>query len=289
MLLDELTLEVIFGLFFFSLGACIGSFLNVVAHRLPLDMSIVRPPSHCPECNALVPVRGLIPVLGYFIVRRRCVSCGVAISWTYPLIELLCGLGTVFLFFKTMTPVQFLAAVWPQALGQTALGQMQFQPLLQFVSRLFLFYTAVPLTLIDLRHRILPDAITLGCLPVALFLGAADPALGWKGSVLGATVGIGFLYFIAKTYELLRGREGLGLGDVKYMGLIGAFVGWQGVLLVMGLASMVGSVVGIAFGLRRHAGLQTVLPFGPFLALAALVVAIWQPQLLAIFFESGVE
>ncbi|MEY4064006.1 MAG: hypothetical protein RIR26_214 [Pseudomonadota bacterium] len=285
MLLDEMTLNILFGLFFFSWGACMGSFLNVVAHRLPLEMSIVRPPSHCPACQAPVPVYGLIPVFGYFLVRRKCVSCGVTISWVYPLIEFICGAGTVFLFFKTLTPVQFLSAVWPQALGQASFGTLQIQPVLQFVSRLFLFYTAVPLTLIDLRFRILPDVITLGCLPFALLLGAADAGLRWQGAFLGAATGIGFLFFIAKTYELLRGREGLGLGDVKYMGLIGALVGWQGVLIVMGLASMLGSVVGIAFGLRRQAGLQTVLPFGPFLAFAALIVAIWQPQLLALFFD----
>jgi len=287
MLLDEPTLDIFFAFFLFLLGGCIGSFLNVVAHRLPLNMSVVRPPSHCPSCSAPVPTIGLIPVIGYFLVKMRCSNCGVRVSWVYPLIELICGMGTVFLFFQTVTPMQFIAALWPEVASEAQVGGMRFQPLIQLLARLFLFYTALPLTLIDLRHRILPDVITLGGTPVALFLGGANLALGWKGALAGALVGSGLLLFVAKTYEILRGREGLGLGDVKYMALIGAIVGWQGVLIVLGLASILGSLVGIALGISKRAGLQTALPFGPFLAVAALLVCLWQPIILQFFFEDA--
>jgi leader peptidase (prepilin peptidase)/N-methyltransferase len=208
----------------------------------------------------------------------------VKVSWVYPAIELLCAVGTVWLFFHTLTPTQFVGILWPEAALGTQLGTLRFQPLVAVLTHLFLFYTAVPLTLIDLEHRILPDVITLGGTPLALFLGGANTQLGWQGAVLGAAVGSGVLFFVAKTYEIIRGREGLGLGDVKYMALIGAVVGWQGVLLVLGLASVLGSVIGIFLGSRRQAGLQTALPFGPFLAAAALLVSLWQPLILDFFF-----
>ena len=284
MLLDEPTLSLLLAIFLFAIGACIGSFLNVVAHRLPLDMSVVCPRSHCPNCSSPVPALGLIPIFGYFLVRMRCRNCGANVSWVYPAVEFICAVGTVFLVFHTLTPAQLMGTLSSEADWGTPLGNMRFQPLVTVLTHLFLFYTAIPLTLIDLEHRILPDAITLGGTPIALFLGGANVSLGWHGAVLGAAVGSGVLFFVAKTYEIIRGREGLGFGDVKYMGLIGALVGWQGVLLVLGLASVLGSVVGIVLGLRKQAGLQTALPFGPFLAAAALVVSLWQPLILDLFF-----
>lgn len=285
MLLDESTLNLAFAVFLFALGACLGSFLNVVAYRLPLGISVVRPPSHCTSCKTPVPPHGLVPIFGYFLVRRKCFSCGVAVSWHYAAIELLAALGTVYLFFSTLTPMQFIGALWTESPHATLLGSMRFQPIVQLLTRLFLFYTAIPLTLIDLRWRILPDEITLGGSLVALALGSANVALGWKGSLLGLVVGSGMLLFVAKTYELLRGREGLGMGDVKYMALIGAVVGWQGVLIVLGLASILGSLIGIGIGVGKKEGLQTSLPFGPFLAAAALIVCLWQPYILRLFFE----
>jgi leader peptidase (prepilin peptidase)/N-methyltransferase len=285
MLLDESTLNISFAVFLFALGACIGSFLNVVAYRLPLGLSVVRPPSHCPECKTPVPVHGLVPILGYFLVRRKCSACGVSVSWHYALVEFLTALGTVYLFFHTTTPMQLIGALWSESPHATQIGGMRFQPLVQLLTLLFLFYTAIPLTLIDLRWRILPDVITLGGAVVAFALGAANISLGWKGAMLGLLLGSGMLLFVAKTYELLRGREGLGMGDVKYMALIGAIVGWQGVLIVLGLASILGSLIGIGIGLGRKEGLQTSLPFGPFLALAALIVCLWQPYILRLFFE----
>jgi leader peptidase (prepilin peptidase)/N-methyltransferase len=285
MLLEESTLNVAFAIFLFALGACIGSFLNVVAYRLPLGLSVVRPPSHCPACQTPIPVHGLVPILGYFFVRRRCSACGVSVSWHYAAVELLTAVGTVALFFSALSPMQFIAAFWSDSPYVTQIGPMRFQPVVQMITRLFLFYTAVPLTLIDLRYRILPDAITLGGSIFAVALGAANVALGWKGSLMGLVMGSGLLLFVAKTYELLRGREGLGMGDVKYMALIGAIVGWQGVLIVLGLASVLGSLVGIGLGMSKKEGLQLALPFGPFLAFAAIVVCVWQPQILRLFFD----
>lgn len=284
MLLDESTLNLSFAMFLFCLGACVGSFLNVVAYRLPLGMSLVKPPSSCPHCSQPVPWFGLIPIFGWFLVKGRCRDCGGKVSPLYPFVELLTATGTVYLFFLTMTPHELLAVMGSDLTWTLPSGQLRYETTVAYMSRLFLFYTAIPLTLIDLRYRILPDVITLGTLPIALALGSADAALGWQGALVGASVGGGLLFFVAKTYELLRGREGLGFGDVKYMALLGAILGWQGVLIVLGLASILGSIVGIAFGLSQRTGLQTALPFGPFLAVAALIVGLWQPQILQLFF-----
>ncbi|NBX16551.1 MAG: prepilin peptidase [Proteobacteria bacterium] len=284
MLMEESTLIWVFAIFLFAMGACIGSFLNVVAYRLPLGISVVLPPSHCTECKSPVPVHGLIPVVGYFLVKRRCGACGASVSWHYALVEFLTAAGTVYLFFSALSPMQLIGAIWLEHPHSTAVGMTRFQPVVQMLTQLFLFYTAIPLTLIDLRWRILPDVITLNGALVAILLGAANVALGWQGALLGAVAGSGLLLFVAKTYEVLRGREGLGMGDVKYMALIGAVVGWQGVLIVLGLASILGSLVGIGIGLVKKEGLQASMPFGPFLAFAAIVVCLWQPYILKIFF-----
>ena len=284
MLLDESTLNLSFAMFLFCLGACVGSFLNVVAYRLPLGLSLVRPPSNCPHCSHPVPWWGLIPIVGWCLVRGKCVNCAGKVSVVYPLVELMVAAGTVYLFFQTMTPLDFIAVFSSDGAWVLQSGRLRYGLVVDLMARLFLFYTAVPLTIIDLRYRILPDVITLGTLPVALLLGSADSALGWQGALTGALVGSGLLYFVAKTYELLRGKEGLGFGDVKYMALIGAVLGWQGVLIVLGLASILGSLVGIVFGLSQRTGLQTALPFGHFLAVAAMVVCLWQPFILQMFF-----
>jgi leader peptidase (prepilin peptidase)/N-methyltransferase len=284
MLMDESTLVWAFAIFLFAMGACIGSFLNVVAYRLPLGISVVLPPSHCTSCKAPVPAHGLIPIFGYFFVKRRCGACGAPVSWHYALVEFLTGAGTVYLFFSAISPMQLIGAIWADNPHATQIGMMRFQPVVQMLTQLFLFYTAIPLTLIDLRWRLLPDLITLNGTIVAILLGAANVALGWQGALLGAFAGSGLLLFVAKTYEVLRGREGLGMGDVKYMALIGAVVGWQGVLIVLGLASILGSLVGIGIGFVKKEGLQASMPFGPFLAFAALVVCLWQPYILKIFF-----
>lgn len=284
MLLDESTLNLSFAMFLFCLGACVGSFLNVVAYRLPLGQSLVRPPSCCPHCSHPVPWWGLIPILGWCFVRGRCVHCGGKVSIVYPVVELIAAAGTVYLFFQTATPSEFFAAFSGDEIWALQTGRPKYEQSVAVMTHLFLFYTAIPLTLIDLRYRILPDVITLGTLPIALLLGSADASLGWQGALTGALVGSGILYFVAKTYELLRGIEGLGFGDVKYMALIGAVLGWQGVLIVLGIASIFGSIVGIVFGLSQRTGLKTALPFGPFLAAAALVVSLWQPYILQIFF-----
>ena len=280
MLVDESTLTLVVGLFVFLFGACIGSFLNVVAYRLPLEISVMFPGSHCTSCKTPVPAYGLIPVLGYFLVRGRCVACKSRISAVYPLVEILVGLGTVFLFFHFLTAEQLLYNLTGSSLDSgPALGRLRYQNYLAFFSSLWLFYTAVPLVIIDLRYRLLLDVITLPGTLVAFVLASLNPNMGWAQSLLGIVAGAGGLYVVAKVYELVRKREGMGMGDVKYLALIGATVGWQGVIWVVALASLLGAFVGIVYGLVRREGLSAAIPFGPFLAAAALAVNLFGRQI----------
>jgi leader peptidase (prepilin peptidase)/N-methyltransferase len=190
----------------------------------------------------------------------------------------------VFLFFHHTDSATALHLLTGGTVGEAPLGALRKAEMVPLFTSLWLFFTAIPLVVIDLRHRLLPDVITLPGTAVALALGAVNPDLGLKASLLGAGVGAGGLLLVAKGYELLRRREGMGLGDVKYLGLIGAVVGWQGVFITLGIASFLGALVGVSLGLIRREGLQAAIPFGPFLAIAALVVNLWGDQLQVLFY-----
>lgn len=248
------------------LGLLIGSFLNVCIARLPLDYSVVSPRSHCPSCGAGIAWYDNIPVLSWLLLRARCRSCRASISWLYPVVELLTGI-----------------CFW-LAVRQYGLSWQSF--------RLCLF-SALLLELLfsDLDSRILPDEFTLGGWIVGFFLAAVEPlpgsffqALlpGWNpraASLLDATVASlfasGILWLMGTVYLRLRGREGLGFGDVKLMGMIGVFLGLQATLIVMVYGSVAGSVLGLLWiKLRRLDLSEYELPFGSFLAAAALWIAL---------------
>lgn len=215
-------------------------------------------------------------------------KCREPVSPLYPVVETVAGLGTVFLFFHHTDAASVLALVaGGDADGSgVPLGRFRYGFAVPLATSLWLFYTAIPLVIIDLRFRLLPDVITLPGTAVAIALGTLNPALGWQATLLGAAVGAGGLLAVAKGYEWIRGREGMGLGDVKYLALIGAVVGWQGVVLTVALASFAGALVGIAVGFVKREGLQAAIPFGPFLALGALVVNIWGESLQMLLYGS---
>lgn len=270
------TFDWIGSIFLFLLGASIGSFLNVVAYRVPRDLSVILPKSRCPQCDTPIGVVGLIPVFGYLILRGRCASCKLRISWHYPTVETLTGLLTVFIVFQFFTPSEIYGHVLGLRLdGLPMLGTFQYAGYAALASSLWLLYTGVALSLIDLEFRILPDLITLPGIAVGIVLGSLNPEVGWLSSLGGVFLGAGSLYALARVYEWLRKREGMGLGDVKYLGFIGAVVGWQGTIWVIAIGSLLGTVVGLGFAIRSKEGLTLALPFGPFLATGALIVSLW--------------
>ncbi len=233
-------------------GAAVGSFLNVVAHRVPAGLSVVHPPSACPACGAGIRPRDNVPVLGWLALRGRCRDCGAPISARYPLVEA----GTAGLF-ALVTALTGLAWVLP--------------------AHLFLAAIAVALTLIDVEHHRLPDAVVLPAYPIsAALLALAAAATGDWGSLLRAAIGMAALYGL---YFLLAVAKpgGMGFGDVKLAGVLGLHLGYASVsALAVGTfaAFVLGGVVGIALMVAGRAGRRSHLPFGPFM-LAGAGLGLW--------------
>jgi leader peptidase (prepilin peptidase)/N-methyltransferase len=237
-------------------GLLVGSFVNVVSHRLPRDLSIVSPPSHCPSCGARVLAHDNIPVLSWILLRGRCRSCKARISLRYPAVELANGL-------------LWVAAYWrAESWGDLASGAL-------------LCSAGLALLLIDADYQILPDVITLPGIGVGLALSFVSVRRTPVEAALGAALGAGGLYLLAFAYEKIAKQEGMGLGDVKMLGMIGAFLGPAGVLVTLLLASLSGSVIGLALILVKKGDGKTRLPFGVFLALGSMAAWFFQAELIA--------
>lgn len=247
-----------------ALGAMIGSFLNVVIHRLPREESVVFPSSRCPGCGAAIKPYDNIPVLSWLALRGRCRSCKAAINARYPAVEAL----TAVLFVLVLLRTGLTAALLPDLVFTAAL---------------------VALVFIDAEHMLLPDLITLPGVGFALVARALVPNLygveflregvmaGWPdaglslaNAVLGALVGGGSLWLVGWLWERVRGVEAMGLGDVKMMFMVGAYLGWPLTLVTLFLGVVAGAVTGVALMLRRgERDMQTMIPFGIFLGAGA--------------------
>ena len=261
-------IEVVTEIFVALFGLMVGSFLNVCIRRLPAGESVVRPRSRCPSCKALIRARDNIPVVSYLLLRGRCRACQARISPLYPLVELL-------------TAALFLLCY--QSSGLTVLGAK------------WAIFSALLIVLVftDLRERLLPDAVTFTGLGIgvgiSLFTPPVDgtalwlshrlfefpppaPALSLVDALVGAAVGAGLLWLVGEGYFRLRGREGMGLGDVKMMLMAGTFLGLKRTLLTILVGSLLGTVLGLLYVLLWRKGSTYELPFGSFLGMAALLV-----------------
>jgi leader peptidase (prepilin peptidase)/N-methyltransferase len=237
-------------------GLAWGSFLNVVIYRLPHGLSLARPPSHCPKCRTPVKLRHNIPVVSWLVLGGRCRSCGTRIPVTYLLVEVL-------------TPVCFLILYAHFGLS------LHF-----FISCLFVS-GLIALCFIDLYHQILPDALTLPGLILGVGYALFREDMTLRDSLIGAVVGAGILILLYGTYYLLRRQEGLGMGDVTLMLMVGAFLGWKGAVLTLILGSFLGALVGVYVLTVRKKDMQFALPFGTFLAPAAFAALVWGERLIA--------
>lgn len=242
--------------FAFVLGACIGSFLNVVVWRLPRGESLVRPGSHCPGCDAPIPAWANVPLLSYLALRGRCRACGARISARYPLVEALTG-------------AVFAALLWVHG------------PSARLAIDWALAAALIAVTFIDIDHHIIPNSITLPGVALGLALSLAAPQLGvdWRDALLGVVCIGGALWAISAGYERYSGKVGLGMGDVKLVAMLASFLGLEGALGVLIVGSLVGIVYGVAMLAWVRGGRDTRIPFGPALALAGLVF-LFQPNLL---------
>lgn len=258
----------------FLFGLVVGSFLNVCIVRLPEGRSVVAPASHCPSCR--VPIRWYdnIPLISFLLLRGRCRSCGRSISWRYPAVEAANGL-------------LFVAAF--SAFGISGEG----------ILVAALCSSLLVITAIDLDHQIIPDAITLPGMVLGLVLAPffmtalAEPLpfglerlivpgpylRSFLHSLLGLLAGGGPLFLIGWLWEKLRKVEAMGGGDIKLMGMVGSFTGWKGGLMTIMLGAMAGSIIGVLLILLRKHEAGNTIPFGPFLALGALLTVFFGPEL----------
>jgi len=236
-------------------GLAWGSFLNVVIYRLPRGLSLMRPPSTCPQCGTRIKAYDNIPVLSYLLLRGKCRACGLKIPVAYPLVELLTPACFLLLYARFSLSVPFYASCL-------------------FASAL------IALCFIDLYHQILPDEITLPGLALALLYSGFRPDMTLRQSLVGAVAGAGFLLIIYGAYLLLRKKEGLGMGDVTMMLLVGAYLGWVKAFFTLLVGSFVGALVGLFLMSFRKKDLQFALPFGTFLAPAAFFALVWGDRII---------
>jgi leader peptidase (prepilin peptidase)/N-methyltransferase len=233
---------------FFSVlfGLILGSFINVCIYRIPLRISIIHPPSSCPDCYGRIRFYDNIPLISYLFLFGKCRHCHQHISWQYPVVESLTGVLSLALFTRFGLSFQYLL-------------------LLLFTGSL------VTITFIDLRHKIIPDVLSIPGIIVGFGVSPVFGPVTWLDSLIGIVAGGGALFVIAFSYERLAGREGMGGGDIKLLAMIGAWMGWQALPFIVLISSLTGSIVGCFFILFSGKGYRVRIPFGPFLSLGTLM------------------
>lgn len=229
---------------FFILGALLGSFGNVIIYRLPKDESVVKPRSRCQSCAKTIPWYDNIPIASWIVRRGRCRACGAPFSIRYPLVEFLTALLFAWIF---------KIDGWSVDLAE----------------HLLFVWALVVCSFIDLDHMILPDEFTLSGIVIGLVGAAINPDRSFLEAIFGVLLGGGFLWFMAWLYFTLTGQEGMGGGDIKLLAWIGAVLGARSVPYVIVLSAILGSVIGLSITWKQRTGLKTVIPYGPYLALAA--------------------
>nr|WP_297527675.1 A24 family peptidase [Thiohalobacter sp.] len=266
----------------FLLGLVVGSFLNVVAHRLPLMMerewraqcrelmgneagigtdddaaplNLVSPRSRCPHCGHAITALENIPVLSWLWLRGRCSDCGTRISARYPVVELATG-------------VLSAVAAWHFGWGWPLAGALLFT------------WFLVPLTLIDLDHQLLPDSLTLPLVWIGLLASLVPVFVTPEQAIVGAAAGYLSLWLVYQLFRLVTGKEGMGFGDFKLLAACGAFMGWQMLPVVILLSSLVGAVVGIGLIALRGRDRSVPIPFGPYIAAAGWIALLWGQEII---------
>jgi len=243
-------MNILLNVFITVFGAVIGSFLNVCIYRIPKGKSLVLPASSCPGCGHPIRPYDNIPVLSYLFLRGRCRDCGQKISPRYIAVELITAVMAVFLFRRFGLSLHFIFT--------------------------FLFTAVlIVITFIDLEHGIIPDVITLPGIPLSVLIAVTVMGVSFLDSILGMILGGGLFYLIAVGYELFAKREGMGGGDIKLLAMLGAFFGWQSLIFLLLVSSLLGSMVGIGVMVVKKEGMKYAVPFGPFLSVAAVAYLFW--------------
>ena len=264
------------GTLVFWFGACMGSFLNVCIYRIPREESVIHPRSHCPACGNLIAWYDNIPLASYLALRARCRHCSTRISPRYLIVETLVAILFVLVWLK-LGP-----AGDPRPLGLAPIHSLS----IVIVYWLAVFGLTLG-TFVDFEHMIIPDRVSIGGMVSGLLLSALLPALhyqtsyygGLGASFIGAATGFGMLWGIAILGKLIFRKDAMGFGDVKLMGAIGAYMGWVSVLFTVMISSLLGAVVGLSLVAVGKKEMQSRIPYGPYIALAALIWILWGPTI----------
>ncbi len=276
-------------LFVTLVGLVVGSFLNVVVHRLPIMMQrdwreqcrdlifdgdappeprerydLASPGSRCPSCGHGIRALENIPVLSYLLLRGRCGACGWRIPMRYPAVEVLAGAMSLVVAWKFGVSIQTLAV-------------------------LMLTWSLIALSFIDLDTQLLPDSITLPILWAGLGFNLFAVVVPIWDAVVGAMCGYGILWIVYQAFRLLTGKEGMGYGDFKLLAMLGAWAGWQSLPLTILLSSVLGAIVGISLMIFKGHGREVPIPFGPYLALAGWISLIWGNDIIGWYLGNGVH
>ena len=271
--------------FIFLIGLSVGSFLNVVIYRLPVmmktswrrecheylelplneaehtDFNLMLPASHCPVCKTKIKAYQNIPVISYLLLGGKCGHCGVAIAIRYPLIEALTGVCSALVAWH----FGYSAEMW---------------------FALLLTWSLIALSFIDLDHQLLPDSITLPLLWLGLLLSLFGLYSDSHDSIIGASAGYLSLWSVYHAFKLLTGKEGMGFGDFKLLAMLGAWMGWQYLPLIILLSSLTGAIIGIAMIVATKRDVQRPMPFGQYLALAGWIALLWGDKLNSIYLHA---
>ncbi|OPX38304.1 MAG: prepilin peptidase [Desulfobacteraceae bacterium 4484_190.1] len=246
----------------FLFGMIIGSFMNVCIYRIPLKKSIISPPSSCTNCGNKIRFYDNIPLISYLLLSGKCRYCGQRIALIYPAVEILTGLLSFLLFIRYGPSYQYLF--------------------------FFLFIaTLVTISFIDIHHTIIPDVLSISGIVAGWAVSIIPGHISLVNSLIGTIAGGGSLFLVAFIYERITGRPGMGGGDLKLLAMIGAWMGWRPLPLIVLISSLTGTIVGIAFLLIAGKNFRTRIPFGPFLSLGAILyfffghqITIWYYQIL---------
>ena len=274
---------IVFLIFCTLIGLAVGSFLNVVAYRLPLMLdrewksqcrellelssptaeetvlNLSRPPSRCPKCGHQIRVRENIPVLSFLLLRGRCSACNQSISLRYPIVEAATGL-------LSLTVAWHFGVSWEAA------------------AALFLTWVLITLSLIDFDHQILPDSIVLPTLWLGLILSLFGIFSDAPSAIIGAAAGYLSLWSVFQLFRLITGKQGMGYGDFKLLALFGAWLGWHSLFQIVLISSLVGAVVGVSLILFMGRDRSIPIPFGPYLATAGWISLLWGEQINRLYF-----
>jgi leader peptidase (prepilin peptidase)/N-methyltransferase len=240
------------------LGLFFGSFLNVCIYRIPRSESVIWPGSHCPNCGRKIKPWDNIPIVSYIVLLGKCRSCSAKISPRYPLVEALSALLALGMLYRFGLNVPFVIYyIWACAL--------------------------LVITFIDIDYQIIPDSLSIGGIIAGLILVYWLP-VSYRDSLIGLVLGAGLLTAVIYGYYFLTGKQGMGGGDVKLLGMIGVFTGWEGVLFTIFMGSLAGTLFGIPWAFVQKKTMKAAIPFGPFLALGALIYVFWGTQLIDWYF-----